>query len=108
MNEKETIQAVKVNGQIALISDDRDIHGVIVTVEELDNMISSGAPLREAFGRFVAHSRYFVPGFDELCFGFDVSFGERVDFDAFDVRDGNDPDVHPVRFTLGEGNDFTV
>ena len=106
MKENEAIQAVRIGDQIALISDDRDLHGVLVTVEELDDMISSGAPLREAFGRFVAHSRDFVPGFDGL--DFDVSFGERVDFDAFDVRVGNDPDVHPVRFTLLEGNDFTV
>ena len=106
MSKKETIQAVKVNILIALISFDRDLHGVIVTPEELDNMISSGLPSREAFGRFVAHSRDFVPGFDGLSS--DVSFGERVDFDAFDVLDGNDPDVHPVRFTLLEGDDFTV
>ena len=102
MNEK--IQAVRIGDQIALISDDRDLHGVLVTVDELDDMISSGAPLREAFGRFVAHSRDFVSGFD----GLDVAFGERVDFDAFDVRVGNDPDVHPVRFTLLERFDFTI
>jgi len=106
MNENETIQAVRIGDQIAIISDDRDLHGVLVTVEELDDIISSGAPLREAFGRFVAHSRDFVSGIDGLCF--DVSFGERVDFNAFDVRVGNDPDVHPVRFTLLKGYDFTV
>ena len=101
MNGNETIQAVRIGDQIALISGDRDLHGVIVTPEELDDMISSGAPVREAFGRFVAHSRDFVSGFE-------VSFGERVDFDAFDVRVGNEPDVHPVRFTLLEGFDFAV
>jgi len=102
------IKAIKQgDDQFALISSD-DLCGCIITREELSCMTASGLPLREAFGRFVVHSRPSYGGFFEEAAGNEDGYFmpeevivHRIDFDAFDALD-DDVDVDVVRFDLNE------